>query len=511
MDICDTLNHITHLAFPQIQHNWQDWPLTSPHALFGQVGQPHHLSRYMDAHYQKGLCALIQIMEEKQLSGKAHSLCRQLLAALANSALYASHEKPLPKVKIALHLYDKNATFRQAIICHAPHVGYLVSQMLGCLFDCQNHKTLSHICKHCLPSYHRLPHALASLQFYLHQAFSYQISIDEKHDIPLKAIQKYLQMADILKQALPRFDLSQTNCGQSLSRLRQDLATYDTYRQALTSTTAENRWTNTAHLPPKLSFDFKYPNGMSGDLLRFLLETYGEAHQVSPTLWQGTLPRSHIHLLEIFAPIATHLTNHKNFIDLFANHHLPTILTHRHADLFQTTAVQNICETHLLPYLPAYHATQKEQRAKLYQTLLLFEYQDQTLNLWEIKDKLSQITASLYPDALPKYAPAGLDGDFLDVYIPSLHLAIDFLGKHDYTPIPWLGGQPALELLRHKHLKKKNWCETQGIALIPWAYTRDLTPASLQKAIAYAVQNYTTTADNRASDGEETCETVALL
>ena len=59
---------------------------------------------------------------------------------------------------------------------------------------------------------------------------------------------------------------------------------------------------------------------------------------------------------------------------------------------------------------------------------------------WKSEYRLYATVKKLYPDAVFQYAPDWLKRQKIDIYIPSLRIAIEYQGKQHYEPVEFFGG-----------------------------------------------------------------------
>ena len=71
-----------------------------------------------------------------------------------------------------------------------------------------------------------------------------------------------------------------------------------------------------------------------------------------------------------------------------------------------------------------------------------------------------------YKDAIYQYHAEWLGRQSLDVYIPSLKVAIEYQGRQHYEPIDIFGGNDALKIRKIRDRKKKLLCVEKNIKLI---------------------------------------------
>lgn len=99
---------------------------------------------------------------------------------------------------------------------------------------------------------------------------------------------------------------------------------------------------------------------------------------------------------------------------------------------------------------------------------------------WEHELSLFHAVRRLFPDTLYQYRPEWLGRQSLDLYIPSLHTAIEYQGVQHYRSVDFFGGEEALTLRQELDQLKKQQCLENHVQLIEWPYTLDPTESNWQ-------------------------------
>lgn len=104
---------------------------------------------------------------------------------------------------------------------------------------------------------------------------------------------------------------------------------------------------------------------------------------------------------------------------------------------------------------------------------------------WTSETLLFGMIRQMFPnrEVLRHERPAWLNGLELDIYIPSLRLAIEYQGEQHFDPIKSWGGQEALDALKHRDTLKKNLCKKNKIRLVYMNYTDPLTEEYVRKLL----------------------------
>lgn len=89
---------------------------------------------------------------------------------------------------------------------------------------------------------------------------------------------------------------------------------------------------------------------------------------------------------------------------------------------------------------------------------------------WKSEQSLFQIAKKLYPDAMYQYRPLWLEPQSLDIYIPSINLAIEYQGVQHYKSVDFFGGEDAFLHRQELDRIKKQKCKNNNIKLLDWSY-----------------------------------------
>jgi hypothetical protein len=73
----------------------------------------------------------------------------------------------------------------------------------------------------------------------------------------------------------------------------------------------------------------------------------------------------------------------------------------------------------------------------------------------------------------------------LDIFVPSLKLAIEYQGEQHFMPVEAWGGKNALKKTQQRDEEKKRKCEREGVTLIYFDHKMELT----EKYVARKVEN----------------------
>lgn len=106
---------------------------------------------------------------------------------------------------------------------------------------------------------------------------------------------------------------------------------------------------------------------------------------------------------------------------------------------------------------------------------------------WKSEQTLFTLVKKEYPDALFQFRPRWLEPQNLDIYIPSLNMGIEYQGIQHYESIDFFGGEEAFVYRQKLDARKKNLCDTNGLRLLAWPYTDEISMKNLKKKIAETI------------------------
>lgn len=93
---------------------------------------------------------------------------------------------------------------------------------------------------------------------------------------------------------------------------------------------------------------------------------------------------------------------------------------------------------------------------------------------------------SIFDDAVFQYRAPWLEGQSLDIYIPSLKLGVEYQGRQHYEKVGFFGGDEEFELRMKEDQKKRLKCLEQGVSVIDWRYDEYFLIASLHRKLIEA-------------------------
>lgn len=101
------------------------------------------------------------------------------------------------------------------------------------------------------------------------------------------------------------------------------------------------------------------------------------------------------------------------------------------------------------------------------------------------ESRLFDIVKDLYPEHKVQRAirPKWLDGLEIDIFVPSLNLAIEYQGRQHYEAIEFFGGEKGFKKRQILDEKKRVLLKENNINLLEWKYTVEMTKQRVRKEI----------------------------
>ncbi len=110
--------------------------------------------------------------------------------------------------------------------------------------------------------------------------------------------------------------------------------------------------------------------------------------------------------------------------------------------------------------------------------------QDEKRERWISERALFKLVRSRFPDAERFWQPPWLLPQHVDIFIPSINVAIEYQGKQHYQPVSIFGGEDGFRLTQVRDDHKRELLATHGVTLIEWHYSTPIIEAKLDRALA---------------------------
>ncbi|MBE6574699.1 MAG: hypothetical protein E7654_00310 [Ruminococcaceae bacterium] len=478
MDIYESLNYVSKLAFPKIEYTWDRCSINEGKPIFSISTSTNKIENFVKCHYESGLKSILEVIEKEKLSSELELYAKQLLVVLANKTIDSHSNSCKNNAVFAYDLYRKNIIFRETTIEYSLYLNQLVSNLLAYSFYVLDYKTVINICDNCISKYKDNVKAYFQLISKLRDAFAYNHSVYDL--ITIENVLNYWEIANYINRSIPDLNFFEIRDGMTIATLKDELDLIQTIIPLEKLFDEGVLWTTLQELPDVLAFEFIYPNGSNGDIIKYVLEEYGETYQISPTIWKGIISKKHIDLLEMLGPTAKKISKDEAFLTIY-EHHIPSILSNTRRRLINSKAAVLADFKEIAKKTHEHQLRQRKQRDKIYAELIVA---NKTSPKWKSEAQLYALVSSIYKDAIYQYRCDWLEMQSLDIYIPSLSIGIEYQGRQHYEPIEHFGGEAHFKHQQENDAKKKALCKNNGITLIEWSYTLDITNENLIKYIS---------------------------
>ena len=261
--------------------------------------------------------------------------------------------------------------------------------------------------------------------------------------------------------------------------LKTYAATYKAVRKQLIETMEYARnnpaWrTRTPDWPKKMKGLFTFPNGKQGDINMFIATEYGVARQVDGLIWELELPTDNLDIIEYLCEYGIEINE---FITMANTRFAVAPLLKEMMALYDVVD-SSVSKDHFIvnrqgtDIIREYRESIRPKRNKIYEEVIK---QGKAGGKWKSEQQAYALVSSIYPDAIYQHHEDWLDLQSLDIFIPSLSIAIEYQGVQHFSSVDIFGGEEGLKDRKERDAKKRRLCELHGIDLIDWNYNEPLT------------------------------------
>lgn len=121
-----------------------------------------------------------------------------------------------------------------------------------------------------------------------------------------------------------------------------------------------------------------------------------------------------------------------------------------------------------------------EEKALIQKKMIL---NDEMAYKWKSEINMFKVICKKFKDATHQYRPEWLNGQTLDVFVPSINLAFEYQGQQHFKSVDFFGGEETLEKNKLRDKKKKRLCDENNVKLIYWNYDEPITTIVLKKKL----------------------------
>ena len=109
---------------------------------------------------------------------------------------------------------------------------------------------------------------------------------------------------------------------------------------------------------------------------------------------------------------------------------------------------------------------------------------------WVNETQLYRLVKSVLPDheVMREATPDWLGKLRLDIFVPSLNLAIEYQGEQHFRPIELFGGESGFQRTLQRDVRKKRLCKENGVKLLYFKYNEVLSKATVAEKLNSIIQ-----------------------
>lgn len=476
----ETLTYIINRVYPHIKIDEFDLYEYSEGCLFSYLRWHNtNIKEYINNNFYTGIMQLIKAIDGDMFIDKEVAIANHLLAALTYICYDQESKVKQEKYEVVYHLFVQKPVLKNALKNYAAHIPNLLSQLFFYAFTYLEKQTMEEITTVFISQYAKDSDAyksfIGALPFKFINCFINLPFLNEDTCID------YFSLCQYINITYPGINFWNHQCYKFFRDATEGVAGLKLlipYKELLDKNIS---WINIEKIPDYLEFDYIYPNGKNGDIIKYIFEEYGETEIKSGLTWHGKISKEYIYFFEMFYSPNPHIVSKDlAYQKLFNQHHIPTIIANRLTDLAYEKAntFSSFREYQDLTFI--YGKKQTKKRSEVYSQLIL---QGQTSPKWKSEAQLFVIISSFYPDAVYQYRPDWLYKQSIDIYIPSLLIGIEYQGVQHYKPIEHFGGEEHFLQQQENDRKKKQLCKDNGVILIEWPYSKEVTEEEVRKVL----------------------------
>ena len=476
----EVLTYIIHSVYPHVNITEFDLYEYTEGCLFSYLRWHNtNIREYINDNFYTGIVQLIEAIDGNMFNHEEKIIANHLLAALTYICYDQESKSKQDKYETVYHLFIHKPTLKNALKNYATYISRLLSQLFFYAFTYLEKQTMEEITTEFISQYTKDSDAYKSFIGALPFEF-----INCSINLPFlneDTCREYFSLCQYINITYPGINFWNHQCYKFFRDATEgveELKLLIPYKELLDKNIS---WINTEKLPDYLEFDYIYPNGKNGDIIKYIFEEYGETEIKSGLIWHGKISKEYIYFFEMFYAAKTiTISRDSNYQKLFDHHHVPTIIANKIANLVYTKANYFNSFVEYRDSTIIYSNKQTKKRSEVYSQLIL---QGQTSPKWKSEAQLFVIISSFYPDAVYQYRPNWLNKQSIDIYIPSLLIGIEYQGVQHYKPIEHFGGEEHFQQQQENDRKKKQLCIDNGVILIEWPYSKEITEAEVRKVL----------------------------
>ena len=253
--------------------------------------------------------------------------------------------------------------------------------------------------------------------------------------------------------------------------------------ELLAAAKREGEWIRNEEWPSSIPVSYRFPGGKNGDIDHFITMDCALSLSEDNSIWTAIIPTSRVECIDLlcyplyipfedYGPFGnpteamTFLCRYNRYVKILERMSYVNYYTGEYKSL------KSIADPDLRELLGNKNKEIITGRHDIYEKLLA---DGKSHGKWVSEEKAFAIVRRKFPDAKFHYEAEWLQGQHLDIYIPSIKAAIEYQGKQHYECIPYFGGDKGLKDNELRDEKKRQRCKANGVQLFTWDFDEPLT------------------------------------
>ena len=472
------LSNIVSQVFPGVRYTWFQWEEYTDDYIFSNISAfSNPMSDYTRNHYAEIMDRFLYLLSANHFTPEEQNAAEKLFVALMENCLLRHSSKKQDRIGVLQGRFLHNSICNTAILKYYTYFPTIMAVLIMKSIDNVDTDTFLQLIAQYQTSEKKKSDDLSitsRLDF-----CSGEVRLFKTQDYELN-YEKYQYMLKKLIATFPNISIKTMFFARQLQELEKDFDELKQFELPMKRIQKGEYW-DISKLPQKLEFDFKYPSGARGDMLKNLAEDYGSVYQIDALTWRATFTKEQIVNADMLIPEFVYMDrNVMEEVEQVYSAYLPNsirkIITRRHTPL---TCNFKIFED-IMKQLNDIHTELLQKRNKYYSQLVL---DNKISPKWKSEAQLFVLVSSIYSDAVYQYRVSWLGAQSLDIYIPSIQTGIEYQGQQHYEPVEHFGGNEHFAKQRKLDQKKRKLCKEHNVRLIEWPYTEEIKLENLQKYI----------------------------
>lgn len=473
----ETLVAIIKRIFPRIKKDNFDLFEYQDGCLFHYLEwKTTNIGAYVNDNYKKGIVRLMDAIKKGEVNDDEAKYAKHLLAALA--CVYFEKRSSITQDKkgILYQLFSQDETFRDALKPYATFSEEALGELFYFAFTRLDKRIMALIYEEYISQYSKESDSYS----YFTGAFSFKFT-NCFCNLPLlseETCEEYFSLCKYIDTILPELKFKTHQAYNFFEAATQSLNGLLALKPLVEEMNQGVFWINTEDLPLFIEFDYTYPNGKNGDIIKYIFEKYGETTINDGIIWHGRIEKKYVSYFGLFySSLPLSISEDPRFHKIF-RYHIPTIIDNRLSELALQKGSYFDSFREYRNIVVAHGKEQTQKRTEIYSQLIL---DGQASPKWKSEAQLFVLVSSVYPDAIYQYHTDWLRMQSLDIFIPSISVGIEYQGVQHYRAVDLFGGEDNFRHQQENDQKKRSLCKQNGVTLIEWPYNEVISKENLEK------------------------------